>query len=576
MSSDHGRRLQSRVTRTADRIVAHATANNIPVADLARLQLPWYEIRNSAETDSGEESDPPTVFIFDEIGGSLGVSASRFAKDLDAIDAPIIHVRINSPGGSLFDGRAIMNTLVAHPAKIIVFVDGIAASAASIVTLGGDEVIMMPNSELMIHDAAMPEDGQASDHAKAATFLDRESEAIADLYRQRAGGTVEDWRDLMLAETWMFGPEAVTMGLADSAKELPQRAKSDGDGELLERMRRQFDMGRYGYRYAGRRTAPAPSRRRIAVRGGVGTQDRTPPVLPSLRGRLSTDVQLRDAAQQRRDAAGARPGMMAVARRSAPTGVSAARRVAFPAKLKGELVEWRGQKRYHVTGHASVYEVRYEMWDNYGPYWEIVSRGAGAKTLSRDPDVSWLVNHAGITMARTTNGSLVLAEDGIGLAPEAWLNPKRSDVHDLSVAIDDEDVTEMSFAFMLPDGGGRWSQDFSEFRIDEYDIDRGDVSAVTYGANPYTDVAARSREVLADIDHLPEGAARVALERLQLRVGAVDLGRYRSPAQIPTKDRDKLEPPAEPPTLVGVGSGSRGEDRPGRTIAHIEALLLED
>jgi HK97 family phage prohead protease len=567
MSSDHGR-LQSRVTRTADRIVAHATANNIPVAELARLLLPWYEIRDTAaEADSGQEAGPPTVFIFDEIGGSLGVSAKRFAADLNAIDAPVIHVRINSPGGALFDGRAIMNTLVAHTAKIIVFVDGIAASAASIVTLGGDEVIMMPNSELMIHDAAMPEDGQASDHAKAATFLDRESAAIADLYRQRAGGTVEDWRDLMLAETWMFGPEAVTMGLADRAEELPRR--SNGDGELEERMRRQFDMSRYGYRYAGRRAAPAPSRRRTAARASVRTEDREPVALPSLRSRMSTDGQMHQAAQLRRDAAAARPGMMAVARRSAPTGVSASRRLTFSAQKRAKLVQYKGQERYHVTGHASVYEIRYEMWDDFGPYWEIVSRGAGSKSLASEPDVAYLVNHAGITMARTTNGSLKLAEDDIGLWTEAWLNPKRQDVRDLVTAIDDEDITEMSFAFMLPDGGGRWSQDFTEFRIDEYDIDRGDVSDVSYGANPYTDVAARSREVLADLDHLPEGAARVALERLQLRVGIVDLGRQVDAHERPERaDRD--------PEPVLVGAGTRDEDRPGSTIALIEALLLED
>jgi hypothetical protein len=83
------------------------------------------------------------------------------------------------------------------------------------------------------------------------------------------------------------------------------------------------------------------------------------------------------------------------------------------------------------------------------------------------------------------------------------------------IAIDDKNVTEMSFAFMIEDG--KWSPDFTEYRINAYDIDRGDVSAVNYGANPYTSVAARAREILADLDHLNPGAARAALERLQHR-----------------------------------------------------------
>jgi len=113
-------------------------------------------------------------------------------------------------------------------------------------------------------------------------------------------------------------------------------------------------------------------------------------------------------------------------------------------------------------------------------------------------------------------------------------------------------VTEMSFAFLLADGAGRWNEDFSEFRIGEADIDRGDVSAVNYGANPYTDVSARSREVLADLDHLPAGAARAAVARLQARADVAG-----------TKVAD-VAAEVEPPT----------PERPkGRSIAHMEALL---
>ena len=220
---------------------------------------------------------------------------------------------------------------------------------------------------------------------------------------------------------------------------------------------------------------------------------------------------------------------------------------AFPAQLRAELVEHHGQKRYHVFGHASVVNTPYEMWDEHGPYMEVIDGRAFDRTLAADPDVAFLVNHRGVTMARTTSGSLNLSMDDVGLYVEAWLNPKRQDVTDLVMAIQDRDITEMSFAFMLADGGGRWNGDFSEFRVTDADIDRGDVSAVNYGANPYTDVAARAREVLADLDHLPAGAARAALARLQHRT-------EQTPAPTPQSDGR----------------------RTGRSLAHVAALLDED
>ena len=219
-----------------------------------------------------------------------------------------------------------------------------------------------------------------------------------------------------------------------------------------------------------------------------------------------------EAAQRR---AAARPGR---ATRGADFPAGAARIVPFASRINANLVDRAGEQRYHIHGVASLYEQHYEMWDAFGPYNEVVSRGAGAASLAARPDVAFLTNHKGITMARTTNGSLELRETD-GLEYDAYVNPKRQDVRDLVTAIDDKDVTESSFAFMITDGG--WNADMTEFRIDAYDLDRGDVSAVNYGANPYTSVAARSREILADIGRLPAGAARVALGQLQERLSVV-------------------------------------------------------
>jgi len=190
---------------------------------------------------------------------------------------------------------------------------------------------------------------------------------------------------------------------------------------------------------------------------------------------------------------------------------------AAPAQLRATQVKRDGKTFNVVEGYFTVYERGYEMWDWAGPYTEIVSAGAGEKTIKSGPDVVYLINHAGLALARTVTDppSLELWSDDVGGGNRAWLNPTRQDVKDLVAAIEDGTITEQSFAFMIV--AGQWSPDYTEFRINEFDMDRGDASAVNYGANPYTSVAARSREILAELDHLPTGAARAALGVLQHR-----------------------------------------------------------
>lgn len=533
-NSPHVRRLQNRVARTAARFVDHAARSGATVADLPGMRLPWYAIRDAADR-SIQPDEPATVFIFDEIGGSFGITADQFVADLEQITAPTINVRINSPGGSVFEAVAIYNALNHHPARIVTYVDSLAASAASVIAMAGDEIVMMPGSQMMIHDASAVQDGNAEDMAKMATFLGRQSDNIADLYRMRAGGDIAAWRDLMLAETWMFAREAVAAGLADRVEEA-SAGQPAADPELGDAMTRSFDLGQF--RYAGRRAAPAPPWRDAAPT----RTERGVMVL----ARSSSDADRRTAARLR--SGDTTP--TAATKRTAPAGMSSARMAAFPAHLRAELVDYKGQERYHLIGHASVVNTPYEMWDTFGPYMEVIDGDAFTRTLAASPDVAFLVNHKGVTMARTTNDSLRLSMDTVGLAVEAWLNPKRQDVSDLVVAIQDRDVTEMSFAFMLGEGGGTWTNDMQTFHINDLDLDRGDVSAVNYGSNPYTDVAARSREILADLDHLPAGAARAAVARLQQR-----------------SDISTVEALLEAPAPVETAASR------GRSLAHIEALL---
>lgn len=192
----------------------------------------------------------------------------------------------------------------------------------------------------------------------------------------------------------------------------------------------------------------------------------------------------------------------------------------FTAQLRSTTVQRDGKKFYQLDGHASVVETPYEMYDEFGPYNETIDRAAFDKTLGSGPDVAFLLNHTGMTMARTkSSGTLELSMDEIGLATRAYLNPERQDVSDLVVAVDDGDVDQMSFAFRIV--RGTWSPDWMEYRLLEVDLDRGDVSAVNYGANPYTSISARAKQAFAAIAGLDGAALAEARARLDDRARAL-------------------------------------------------------
>jgi ATP-dependent protease ClpP protease subunit len=185
----------------------------------------WYRVVN-ADGGNGDE-DTAEVWIYDTIGWD--VEAGPFARDLAQITAKKIVCRLNTPGGSVFDGIAIYNALLSHPAEVTVQVDGLAASAGSFIAQAGDRVVMGRNSQMMIHDAAGVCFGNAGDMRELADLLDRLSDNIASVYSDRAGGTVEQWRERMLAETWFGADEAVKAGLADEMAPPPKRRGDDPD-----------------------------------------------------------------------------------------------------------------------------------------------------------------------------------------------------------------------------------------------------------------------------------------------------------------------------------------------------------
>lgn len=258
-SSIHLRRLAWRRERTAARMLAHAEREHLTVADLATVRLPWYAVRGIGEPAEGAP-DVATIFVFDEIGGSFGIDARELVEEIQQITAPQITVRINSPGGSVFDAISICSALRHHPAKVTCYVDALAASAASVIAVAGDDVVMMPGSQMMIHDASAVIDGNAADMSRMATWLGRQSDNIADLYRQKGGGDLSTWRALMSAETWLFAAEAVQMGLADRTDRMPDTEPDhEPDPDMADLMHRGHDLAPFGYRYHGRQQAPAPT-----------------------------------------------------------------------------------------------------------------------------------------------------------------------------------------------------------------------------------------------------------------------------------------------------------------------------
>jgi ATP-dependent Clp protease, protease subunit len=171
----------------------------------------WYDFRAQAK---GAE-----IVIYDEIG-AFGIPAKAFLDELRTL-GPVaeLTVRINSPGGSVFDGVAIYNALKRHDARVTVWIDGIAASIASMIAMAGNEVVMPENAILMLHDPSALVIGTASDMRGMADALDKMKAGMVAAYRDKSGRDDAEIEALMAAETWLSADEAVDLGLADRVEQ---------------------------------------------------------------------------------------------------------------------------------------------------------------------------------------------------------------------------------------------------------------------------------------------------------------------------------------------------------------------
>lgn len=204
--------------------------------------------KNLRVTNSG---DTAKVFIFGDIGGWDGIQARDLLSELEAITATKLELHLNSYGGDVFEGTTIFNALKDHPATVTTYVDGVAASAASFIAMAGDRIIMSRGSQMMIHDAMGACIGNAAEMRKFEALLDRTSNNIAELYAVRAGGTTEQWRERMRAETWYNAAEAVKAGLADEASGADEAGPQD-------KLRSQHSAVLNKFKYQDREEAPAP------------------------------------------------------------------------------------------------------------------------------------------------------------------------------------------------------------------------------------------------------------------------------------------------------------------------------
>ena len=213
----------------------------------------WFRVENSAE-----DADETDIYVYDSIGGWFGMYSDEFIHALKAVTTSKINLRLNSPGGSVFEGIAIANAIRNHPATVTVYVDSLAASIAPVIALAGDRVVMMPQSQFMVHNASGGCYGDATEMTKMADLLDKQSLNIAKAYAEHTGRPLAEWQDYMADETWFTAEEAVAAGLADEV--MPMRPRKNEDAEepaaLANVMNRTWDLSVYNY--AGRDAAPTP------------------------------------------------------------------------------------------------------------------------------------------------------------------------------------------------------------------------------------------------------------------------------------------------------------------------------
>lgn len=176
--------------------------------------------------------DTTVIYIYDVIDPYWGVSAESFVKELSTVNSANITLHINSPGGDVFDARAIATAIKQHPANVTAKIDGLAASAATYIALAADKVEMAEGSFFMIHKGWTFAMGNADELRETSNLLDKVDESIVNDYAKKTGIESEEIISLMAAETWFNAKEALERGFVDEIT----------DGEAVNN---RFDLSAY-------------------------------------------------------------------------------------------------------------------------------------------------------------------------------------------------------------------------------------------------------------------------------------------------------------------------------------------
>lgn len=192
-----------------------------------------FEVLNSANT---EETD---LYMYGSISAYSwydGISSSKVREQLKNVTAKTINVHINSGGGDVFESIAISNLLKNHSATIVVHIDGLAASGASVIAMVADKIVMPKNTMMMIHKAWTYAAGNAEGLRKVADRLDKIDNAVTESYTSRFVGEKSELESLLAEETWLTAEECKTFGFCDEISDeivIPDDNEED-DGEELE------------------------------------------------------------------------------------------------------------------------------------------------------------------------------------------------------------------------------------------------------------------------------------------------------------------------------------------------------
>lgn len=204
----------------------------------------FWKFNNWINKDNKKEAE---ILLYGVIGEDCywdDVTSKQFAEDLKAVeDAVKINVRINSPGGDVFAGQAIYSMLKRCKSEVIVYIDGLAASIASIVAMSGDKIIMPKNAMMMIHKPWTITAGNANDMREQADTLDKIEESLISVYTDKTGLSAEEIKTLLEDETWLTASDALEKGFIDEIEETEVKAQIINDS--LEINGQTFNIKNY-------------------------------------------------------------------------------------------------------------------------------------------------------------------------------------------------------------------------------------------------------------------------------------------------------------------------------------------